>query len=61
MRPPEASSASGLNKRPTVQYEALLATEGVGIHFTEEGIARWQKLPGRNERAENIGDAACTR
>lgn len=40
----------------TRQYEALLATEGVTLHFTEDGIRRlaetaWQV----NERTENIG------
>lgn len=40
----------------TTQYTALMATEGVGITFTEDGIKRiaeaaWQV----NERTENIG------
>ncbi|MEM6162472.1 HslU--HslV peptidase ATPase subunit [Erwinia sp. P6884] len=40
----------------TVQYKALMKTEGVDIHFTEDGISRiaaaaWQV----NETAENIG------
>ncbi|WP_067709402.1 MULTISPECIES: HslU--HslV peptidase ATPase subunit [unclassified Erwinia] len=40
----------------TVQYKALMNTEGVDIHFTDDGISRiaaaaWQV----NETAENIG------
>ncbi|QEW34113.1 HslU--HslV peptidase ATPase subunit [Erwinia billingiae] len=40
----------------TVQYKALMKTEGVDIHFTEDGISKiaaaaWQV----NETAENIG------
>jgi ATP-dependent HslUV protease ATP-binding subunit HslU len=40
----------------TVQYKALMATEGVNIEFTEDGIKRiaqaaWQV----NETTENIG------
>lgn len=40
----------------TVQYKALMKTEGVDIHFTDDGITRiaaaaWQV----NETAENIG------
>jgi len=40
----------------TVQYKALMKTEGVDIHFTDDGISRiaaaaWQV----NETAENIG------
>ncbi|KAB8310482.1 HslU--HslV peptidase ATPase subunit [Erwinia endophytica] len=40
----------------TAQYKALMKTEGVDIHFTEDGISRiaaaaWQV----NESAENIG------
>ncbi|SFN59956.1 ATP-dependent HslUV protease ATP-binding subunit HslU [Izhakiella capsodis] len=40
----------------TVQYKALMKTEGVDVHFTEDGIRRiaeaaWQV----NETAENIG------
>ncbi|MDU6454237.1 MAG: HslU--HslV peptidase ATPase subunit, partial [Enterobacter hormaechei] len=41
---------------PTVQYKALMATEGVNIEFTDDGIKRiaqaaWQV----NETTENIG------
>ncbi|EXU76405.1 MULTISPECIES: HslU--HslV peptidase ATPase subunit [Erwinia] len=44
------------NASVTVQYKALMKTEGVDIHFTEDGIGRiaaaaWQV----NETAENIG------
>ena len=44
------------NASITVQYKALMATEGVNIEFTEEGIKRiaqaaWQV----NETTENIG------
>lgn len=40
----------------TVQYKALMATEGVEVHFTDDGITRiaesaWQV----NEKTENIG------
>ncbi|MDH3658597.1 MAG: ATP-dependent protease ATPase subunit HslU [Alphaproteobacteria bacterium] len=38
------------------QYTALLATEGVSIEFTEDGIAEIARLAGEiNERVENIG------
>ena len=38
------------------QYTALLATEGVTIDFTEDGIAEIARLAGEiNERVENIG------
>lgn len=44
------------NASLTTQYTALIATEGVGVTFTEDGIKRiaeaaWQV----NERTENIG------
>ncbi len=44
------------NASVTVQYKALMATEGVNIEFTEDGIKRiaqaaWQV----NETTENIG------
>jgi len=40
----------------TRQYEALLATEGVGIAFTDEGIHRLAEIAySVNERTENIG------
>ena len=40
----------------TQQYSALLATEGVGISFTEDGIARLAEVAWQvNERTENIG------
>ena len=40
----------------TEQYRALLATEGVEVVFTEEGIARIAEIAWQvNERAENIG------
>ncbi|MFX7593817.1 HslU--HslV peptidase ATPase subunit, partial [Acinetobacter baumannii] len=44
------------NASITVQYKALMATEGVNIEFTEDGIKRiaqaaWQV----NETTENIG------
>jgi len=40
----------------TEQYTALLATEGVGLRFTEEGIRRIAELAWQvNERTENIG------
>lgn len=44
------------NASVTVQYKALMATEGVNIDFTEDGIRRiaqaaWQV----NESTENIG------
>ena len=38
------------------QYTALLATEGVTIDFTEDGIAEIARLAGEiNEKVENIG------
>lgn len=38
------------------QYEALLATEGVSLKFTEEGIRELARLAAlMNERTENIG------
>ncbi|MCS7065518.1 MAG: ATP-dependent protease ATPase subunit HslU [Fimbriimonadales bacterium] len=38
------------------QYQALLATEGVELRFTDDGIARIAELAHRlNERHENIG------
>lgn len=40
----------------TEQYRALLATEGVNISFTDEGISRLAEIAWQvNERAENIG------
>jgi ATP-dependent HslUV protease ATP-binding subunit HslU len=40
----------------TRQYQALLATEGVTLHFTPEGITRLAKIAfDVNERTENIG------
>ncbi len=40
----------------TAQYQALLATEGVTIHFTEAGVERIAEIAWQvNERAENIG------
>ena len=40
----------------TRQYQALLATEGVTLHFTAEGITRLAKIAfDVNERTENIG------
>lgn len=40
----------------TEQYRALLATEGVELRFTEDGIARIAEIAWQvNERTENIG------
>jgi ATP-dependent HslUV protease ATP-binding subunit HslU len=40
----------------TVQYQALLATEGVKLRFAEDGIRRLAEIADQvNERAENIG------
>ena len=40
----------------TTQYQALLATEGVSIHFSPEGIRRLAEIAWSvNERTENIG------
>jgi ATP-dependent HslUV protease ATP-binding subunit HslU len=40
----------------TKQYAALLATEGVDIHYTDDGIAELAKLAVQvNEKTENIG------
>ncbi|NVO06328.1 MAG: ATP-dependent protease ATPase subunit HslU [Rhodoferax sp.] len=40
----------------TRQYQALLATEGVTLHFTPEGITRLARIAFEvNERTENIG------
>ena len=40
----------------TIQYQALLATEGVQIEFTPEGILRLAQIAfSVNERTENIG------
>ncbi len=40
----------------TKQYQALLATEGVQVDFTEEGITRLAEIAySVNERTENIG------
>jgi ATP-dependent HslUV protease ATP-binding subunit HslU len=38
------------------QYQALLATEGVTVEFTPEGITRLARIAYEvNERTENIG------
>jgi ATP-dependent HslUV protease ATP-binding subunit HslU len=38
------------------QYQALLATEGVTLHFTDDGIARISEIAYQvNQRTENIG------
>jgi ATP-dependent HslUV protease ATP-binding subunit HslU len=38
------------------QYEALLATEGVSMHFTDDGVQRIAEMAQQvNERQENIG------
>lgn len=40
----------------TVQYQALLETEGVALSFTEDGIQRIAEISAEvNERTENIG------
>ena len=39
----------------TVQYKALMATEGVNIEFTEDGIKRIARARQVNETTENIG------
>ncbi|HHH36797.1 MAG TPA: ATP-dependent protease ATPase subunit HslU [Gammaproteobacteria bacterium] len=40
----------------TQQYRALMATEGVNVEFTDEGIARIAEIAWQvNERTENIG------
>jgi ATP-dependent HslUV protease ATP-binding subunit HslU len=40
----------------TEQYQALLATEGLQVEFTEDGVARIAEIAWRvNERTENIG------
>jgi ATP-dependent HslUV protease ATP-binding subunit HslU len=40
----------------TKQYQALLATEGIALSFTEDGIGEIARLAVlMNERAENIG------
>lgn len=40
----------------TAQYEALMATEGVSIAFTKDGIARLAEIAWQvNEQTENIG------
>ena len=45
----------GLGKRPE-QQQALLATEGVEINFTKDGIRRIAEMAYEvNERTENIG------
>jgi len=44
------------------QYEALLATEGVTLEFTPDGVSRLAQIAFTiNERTENIGRAGCTR
>src|SRR5690606_31909606 len=38
------------------QYQALMATEGVRLHFTDDGVARIAEVAWEvNERTENIG------
>jgi len=40
----------------TVQYQAMLATEGVNLAFTTDGIRRIAEIADQvNERSENIG------
>jgi ATP-dependent HslUV protease ATP-binding subunit HslU len=40
----------------TEQYQALMATEGVDLEFTEDGIRRIAQIAWEvNERTENIG------
>ena len=40
----------------TEQYAALLSTEGLGLRFTDEGVARIAEIAWQvNERTENIG------
>ncbi|MGE4338412.1 MAG: ATP-dependent protease ATPase subunit HslU [Pigmentiphaga sp.] len=47
---------TGIDAALTKQYQALLATEGVALDFTEEGIERLAQLAfDVNERTENIG------
>jgi len=44
------------NASLTLQYQALLATEGVSIEFTDDGIARLAEVAWQvNENTENIG------
>ncbi|ELL0309100.1 HslU--HslV peptidase ATPase subunit [Salmonella enterica] len=44
------------NASVTVQYKALMATEGVNIEFTDSGIKRIAEAAGQvNETTENIG------
>ncbi|ABA58799.1 ATP-dependent protease ATPase subunit HslU [Nitrosococcus oceani] len=44
------------NASLTEQYTALLKTEGISLHFTEEGIAHIAQIAWQvNERTENIG------
>lgn len=44
------------NASLTEQYKALLGTEGVTVHFTEDGIRRIAEIAFQvNERTENIG------
>lgn len=38
------------NASVTVQYKALMATEGVNIEFTEDGIKRIARPPGRSTK-----------
>jgi len=46
----------------TRQYEALLATEGVTLKFTDDGIRRLAEIAFEvNERTETLARAACTR
>src|SRR5690606_32658508 len=47
---------SSIDAALTKQYIALLATEGVSLEFTEDGIARLAELAfSVNEKTENIG------
>ncbi|HEY7889135.1 MAG TPA: ATP-dependent protease ATPase subunit HslU [Steroidobacteraceae bacterium] len=40
----------------TSQYQALMSTEGVSVHFTEDGVRRIAEIAFQvNERTENIG------
>ena len=46
----------------TKQYTALMATEGLELEFTEEGVRRLAELAyDVNETTENTAPAACTR
>jgi ATP-dependent HslUV protease ATP-binding subunit HslU len=40
----------------TLQYQALMGTEGVAVHFSEDGVRRIAEIAFQvNERTENIG------